>query len=104
MFQSCVLFQKSLTFQDIIVIIIQGIESLMTNSIDAMKVHYYKRDQQTSGVLARERGGRGARCRPPPKKFEQLRFFGQQEKFGQSQSLHLCVRILLCFEEGYFLF
>ena len=56
--------------------------------------------------------GRGARAAAPhlPLKFGQLRFFGQQEKFGQSQFLKkfacVCVRVffVLFFEEKYFLF
>ena len=47
--------------------------------------------------------GRGARATVPhfPPKFGQLRFFGQQEKFGQSQFLKkfacVCVRVVFFF-------
>ena len=60
------------------------------------------------GVWAgRERGG--GECRSPPQKkiFGQLRFFVQQEKFGQSQffkEVCICVCVLFFSEEKYFLF
>ena len=62
--------------------------------------------------------GAGGLQPPPPKKKKkkklgQLRFFGQQEKFGQTQLLKkfacVCVCVCVCvlffyFEERYFLF
>ena len=40
-------------------------------------------------------GGRGGGAAAAPK-FGQLRFFGQQEKFGQSQSLKKFARVCAC--------
>ena len=52
-------------------------------------IHYHRR---------MGRGG-GGRCSPPPppkKKIGQLRFFGQQEKLGQSQFLKKFACVYAC--------
>ena len=41
-------------------------------------------------------GPGGGRLHPPPPKFRQLRFFGQREKFGQSQFLKKYASVCAC--------
>ena len=63
-----------------------------------------RQKSESANSFTHRRTGRGAgSCRAPPSNFEQLRFFGQQEKFGKSQLL----KKLPCFlfrGDRYFLF
>ena len=60
---------------DISVFIKFAFDSFVNEFVSNLRLH---------GRIGRGGGGEGG-CTSPQKKFGQLRFFGQEEKFGQSQ-------------------